>query len=62
MEPGDASGTALFDVRSRAWRKEVICAIDKNLGEKLPKIHESHEAVSYVRPNLQDPGDWVKKF
>src|SRR6478752_3704667 len=31
MEPGDASGTALMDVRQRAWSKDAINAIDKNL-------------------------------
>src|SRR5262249_39023311 len=28
MEPGDASGTALLDVRARRWSEEVCSAID----------------------------------
>jgi xylulokinase len=52
MEAGDASGTALFDVRRRAWRKEVIRAIDKNLHKKLPEVQGSHEAVGYVRSEI----------
>ena len=30
MEFGDASGTALMDVRKRTWSRDVINAIDKN--------------------------------
>lgn len=52
MEAGDASGTALFDVRRRAWRKEVIRAIDRNLDAKLPQVQASHEAVGYIRPEI----------
>src|SRR5688572_25091639 len=31
MEHGDASGTALMDVRKRTWSKDAVNAIDKNL-------------------------------
>ena len=31
MEFGDASGTALMDVRKRAWSPDVIAAIDPKL-------------------------------
>ena len=41
MEPGDASGTALMDVRTRRWRREVVDAIDIDLMEKLPDIQPS---------------------
>src|SRR5205814_3693707 len=36
MEYGDASGTALLDVRKRKWSSEVIDAIDPELASKLP--------------------------
>ena len=36
MEYGDASGTALLDVRKRRWSNEVIKAIDPELAERLP--------------------------
>lgn len=62
MEHGDASGTALMDVRRRAWSRDVLGAIDKNLGDWLPPLSESHEAAGTLRPELAkkygfpDPG------
>jgi xylulokinase len=52
MEPGDASGTALLDVRRRAWSKPAIDAIDRNLGEFLPAISASHESAGTLLPAL----------
>jgi xylulokinase len=36
MEYGDASGTGLFDVRSRLWNREICDAIDGRLLDMLP--------------------------
>ena len=52
MEFGDASGTALMDVRKRAWSKDVINAIDKNLATWLPVLSESHQAAGGLKPEL----------
>ena len=52
MEFGDASGSALMDVRKRAWSREVINAIDKNLADWLPPLSASHEAAGTLRPAL----------
>ncbi len=52
MEFGDASGTALMDVRMRTWSKAVIKAIDPKLGNYLPKISASSEAAGVLRPEL----------
>ena len=41
MEYGDASGTALLDVRRRAWSDPVCAAIDPALGDKLPAVGSS---------------------
>jgi len=41
MEYGDASGTALMDVRRRRWCDAAIRAIDSDLGEKLPPLSGS---------------------
>ncbi len=41
MEPGDASGTALLDVRKRVWSKAAIAAVDKNLADWLPPLGDS---------------------
>jgi xylulokinase len=52
MEYGDASGTALMDVRKRVWSRDAIAAIDKNLADWLPTLSESHEAAGTLRPDL----------
>jgi len=52
MEYGDASGTALLDVRKRTWSKEAVTAIDKNLGDWLPKLSSSDSIVGTLRPEL----------
>ncbi len=41
MEYGDASGTALMDVRRRRWSSAVIRAIDPELEGKLPALSSS---------------------
>src|SRR5712691_4243008 len=41
MEYGDASGTALLNVRSRRWAKSVLDAIDPELAGKLPPLISS---------------------
>jgi len=41
MEYGDASGTALLDVRKRKWSEATINAIDADLLEKLPPLRAS---------------------
>ncbi len=38
MEYGDASGTALLDVRKRTWSKAAVEAIDPDLMQKLPPL------------------------
>jgi xylulokinase len=41
MEFGDASGTALMDVRKRQWSERAVSAIDADLMDKLPKLSSS---------------------
>jgi D-xylulose kinase len=43
MEYGDASGTALLDVRKRQWCAPVLKAIDPALAEKLPPLIASDQ-------------------
>jgi D-xylulose kinase len=45
MEPGDASGTALLDVRKRTWSAAAISAVDKNLADWLPALGDSGAIV-----------------
>jgi xylulokinase len=54
MEPGDASGTALMDVRTRQWRKEVIDTIDPALFVKMPRIQASSEPSGTLRQEAAD--------
>jgi xylulokinase len=52
MEHGDASGTALMDVRTRTWSRDAINAIDRKLADWLPPISASHEAAGVLRAEL----------
>ena len=52
MEYGDASGTALLDVRRRIWSKEAVAAIDRNLADWLPPVSGSHLPAGMLRPDL----------
>jgi D-xylulose kinase len=52
MEYGDASGTALLDVRARQWRQSVVQAIDPALDRCLPPLIHSGDVVSTVRSSL----------
>ena len=52
MEHGDASGTALMDVRKRTWSKPVLNALDKNLADWLPPLSASSDRAGTLRPAL----------
>jgi xylulokinase len=47
-EYGDASGTALFDVRARRWSRRVCDLIDPNLIDFLPSLLEPGEPAGRV--------------
>src|SRR6266705_2757893 len=49
MEYGDASGTALLDVRKRKWASTVLDAIDPALGEKLPPLISSDKPAGRLQ-------------
>src|SRR6185295_11705607 len=51
MEFGDASGTALFDVRKRKWSQAAINAIDSDLAEKLPSLIPSDQPAGKLQPS-----------
>ena len=52
MEYGDASGTALMDVRKRRWSQPVINAIDPQLAEWLPPLSASDAIAGTLRPEV----------
>ena len=52
MECGDASGTALLDVRNRIWSDAAIGAIDPALRAMLPDLIASDDIAGTLRPAL----------
>lgn len=49
MEYGDASGTALLNVKTRRWAKSALDTIDPELADKLPKLISSDEPAGRLR-------------
>ncbi len=52
MEPGDVSGMALWNPRTRQWSRKVIEAIAPDLLEKLPPVKPSDEPIGKISPKL----------
>lgn len=52
MEHGDASGTALMDVRKRKWCRAFIDAIDPRLADWLPPLSDSDAIAGTLRPDI----------
>jgi xylulokinase len=49
MEYGDASGTALLDVRKRKWSTAALEAIDADLASKLPRLISSDQPAGTLQ-------------
>src|SRR2546423_1131960 len=49
MECGDASGTALLDVRKRKWSEAALDAIDRDLAGKLPPLIGSDKPAGQLQ-------------
>ncbi len=49
MEYGDASGTALLDVRRRKWSEPALEAIDPDLASKLPPLIRSDQTAGSLQ-------------
>ncbi|OJF76696.1 MAG: xylulokinase [Treponema sp. CETP13] len=54
MEAGDASGTALFDSKTKQWSKSTCDAIDETLYSMLPPIIESHTECGTVQKSAAE--------
>jgi xylulokinase len=52
MEYGDASGTALMDIRNRTWARDVLDFIDPALAEKMPPLGSSRKPAGTLLPEL----------
>jgi xylulokinase len=54
MEPGDTSGTALWNPKTGGWSQRVIRAIDPHLPAKLPPVRPSDRSIGPISPGLAD--------
>ena len=54
MEFGDASGTALLDVKKRRWSAAALQAIDPALAEKLPPLQSSDQPAGHLQAATAD--------
>ncbi|HUB66022.1 MAG TPA: xylulokinase [Candidatus Methylacidiphilales bacterium] len=52
MEYGDASGTALMNIRARTWAGSILDFIDPGLAEKLPPLHSSRQPAGTLKREL----------
>lgn len=52
MEPGDVSGTALWNPATGEWSKKVIEAIDPGLWRKLPPVQPSDQSIGTISEAL----------
>lgn len=52
MEPGDTSGTALYNIETGAWSETVINAIDPGLKAKLPLVQPATQSIGNIAPTL----------
>jgi xylulokinase len=60
MEYGDASGTALLNIRSRQWETEIFEFIDPALREKMPVVDSSRQPAGTLKPELAKRWDLSK--
>ena len=52
MEPGDTSGMALWNPKTRQWARKIIEAIDPGLIDKLPPVRPSTETIGKISKAL----------
>jgi xylulokinase len=52
MEPGDASGMALWHPATERWSRKVIDAIDRALPDKLPRVAPADRTIGTISPAL----------
>lgn len=52
MEPGDASGTALWNPAEGAWSQTVLRAIDPGLLKKLPEVRSARSSIGHISADL----------
>jgi xylulokinase len=53
MEYGDASGTALLDIRQRKWCEPLLAFIDPAVADMLPAVESSRKPAGLLRETLR---------
>ncbi len=53
MEPGDTSGTALWNPKTKKWSSKVINLISEDLEDKLPPVRDSREPIGTIGKKLR---------
>lgn len=54
MEPGDTSGTALWNPKTGNWSKKVIDSIEPGLMGKLPPVKASDRSIGFISKDQVD--------
>lgn len=54
MEPGDTSGMALWNPKTREWSQKVMEVIDTDLEDKLPPVRPSDQTIGTISEYLAD--------
>lgn len=54
MEPGDVSGMALWNPKTREWSRTLLNIIDPGLIDKLPPVKPSHHSIGKISKALAD--------
>lgn len=57
MEYGDASGTALLDIRKREWSQPLCDFIEKGFANRLPPLGSSAKPAGQLRADLRKAWD-----
>ncbi|MEM9400125.1 MAG: xylulokinase [Verrucomicrobiota bacterium] len=52
MEAGDASGTGIFDTKTRDWHPQLVEAIDVDLSTALPTIQQSSQPAGLLEAKV----------
>ncbi len=52
MEYGDASGSALLNVKTRKWSQKTLRAIDPKLADALPPLRPSDRPAGFLQPSV----------
>ncbi len=52
MEPGDTTGTAMWNPATRDWSEKVMDAIDPGLRRKFPEVGSSQRTIGSISSNL----------